>query len=147
LGHAHEGDLPLVETLHHPREVQEAAAEAVDFVHDHCLDKTGVDVGQQALQGRAFHVAAGEAAVVVARFQAGPALALLAGHIGFAGLALGVQTVELLLQAFFGGLAGVDGAAHQRRPTLLGDLVHAAVGVVIGSPRLWGEVCVNSCGH
>ena len=45
LGHAHEGDLPLVETPHHPREVQEAAAEAVDFVDVYCLDKTGVDVG------------------------------------------------------------------------------------------------------
>src|SRR5262249_26788334 len=73
------------------------------------------------LQGGPVHVAAGEAAVVVAVGQAGPALGGLAADEGLARLALGVQGVELLLQPLLGGLARVDGAADQRqRRTRLG---------------------------
>ena len=62
----------LVEGLHHPGEVEQRAAEPVDLVDDHAVDLAGLDVGQQALQGGAVHVAAGEAAVVVAVGQARP---------------------------------------------------------------------------
>ena len=67
--------------------------------------------------------AAGEAAVVVGVADQRPALGALAGDVGLAGLALGVQRVELLLQPLLGGLAGVDRAAE-----LAGDrLRHAAL--------------------
>ena len=103
----------LVEGLHHPGEVEQRAAEAIDLVDDHAVDASGGNVGQKTLQRRPFHVAAGEAAVVVAVGQADPAFVLLAGDIGLGRFALGIQGIELLLQAFFGGLAGVDGAADQ----------------------------------
>src|SRR5258708_7018689 len=57
-----------------------------------------------------------------------PAFVSLANDVGFRGLTLGVQRVELLLQSFFRGLARVDGAAHglgRRRSGCLG-LVHRA---------------------
>ena len=41
-----------------------------------------------------------------------PAFGALAGDIGLAGLALGMQAVELLLEPFLGGFPGVDGAAE-----------------------------------
>ena len=40
-----------------------------------------------------------------------PAFLVLAFDEGLAGLALGVQGIEPLLEAFLGGFAGVDGAA------------------------------------
>src|SRR2546423_15170690 len=43
---------------------------ALQLVHDYCIDLARLNVGQQALQGRAVHVAAGEAAVVVPGGQA-----------------------------------------------------------------------------
>ena len=63
----------------------------VDLVdHDH-VDPSGLDVGEQPLQRRALQRAAGEAAVVVAVRDQHPALGPLAGHVGLAGLALGVE--------------------------------------------------------
>jgi len=75
----------------------------------------GVDIGEQSLQRRSFHVASREAAVVVAFGQASPALVDLAADESLGGLALGVQRVELLFQPFLGGLARVDGTADQRQ--------------------------------
>ena len=103
----------LLEGLHEACEVEQGAAEAIDFVDDHAIDLAGLDVGQEALQGGPVHVAAGEAAVVVAVGQQGPALSGLAADVGLGRFALGVEGVELLFEAFFGALAGVDGAAHQ----------------------------------
>src|SRR5439155_16052596 len=51
---------------------------------------------------------------------------LLAGDVGLGGLALDVERVELLLQTFLGGLAGVDGTADLGRSALFGGLIHAA---------------------
>src|SRR5262249_31398825 len=62
---------------------------ALSEAHNGAFDLAGGDVGHEALQGGAVHVAAGEAAVVVALRQAGPALVLLAGDKGLAGLTLG----------------------------------------------------------
>ena len=41
----------------------------------------------------------------------------LAPDVGLAGLALGMQGVEVLLQPFLGRFAGVDGAANNRAAT------------------------------
>src|SRR5262249_7616985 len=89
----------------------------------------GLDVGQQAAQGGPVHVAAGEAAVVVALRQAGPALVALAGDEGRAGLTLGVQAVERLLGPLLGLPAGGDratgpGQGGRGRRRLAVGLVH-----------------------
>jgi hypothetical protein len=52
-----------------------------------------------------------EAAIVIAGGEDPPALVLLARVIGLAGLALGIERVELLLEPLLARFAGVDGAA------------------------------------
>ncbi len=101
----------LVEDLHDPGEVEQGPGQAVDLVDDHAVDPPRLDVGHEPLQRRPVHVAAGEAAVVVGVGQADPALVLLARDVRLGGLPLGVEGVELLVEALLGGLAGVDGAA------------------------------------
>ena len=64
------------------------------------------------LQGRPLQRAAGETAIVITVRHQEPAFGPLAGDIGLTGLALGVEAVEFLLEAFFGRLAGVDRAAE-----------------------------------
>ena len=100
-----------VEHLDDLGEVGERAGQPVDLVDDHDVDLAGRDVGEQPLQRRPLHVAAGEAAVVVALRRGLPALVLLAADVGLAGLPLGVEGVELLLEPLLGRLAGVDRAA------------------------------------
>ena len=112
LGDADEGDAVAVEHLDQPGEVHQRAGQPVDLVDDHDVDPAGLDVGHQALQGRAFQRAAGEAAIVVAVGNQQPALGLLAGDVGLTGLALGVEAVELHVEPFLGRLAGVDRAAE-----------------------------------
>ena len=103
--------LCAVEHLDQPGKVHQRAGQPIDLVDDDDVDLPRLDVGQQALQGGPLQRAAREAAVVVAVGHQKPALGLLAGDIGLAGLALGVERVELLLEAFLGRLAGIDRAA------------------------------------
>ena len=91
----------------------------VDLVDDDDVDPARFDVGDQALQRRALQRAAGEAAVVVAVGHQQPALGLLARDIGLARLALGVEAVELHVEAFLARLAGVDRAAELADDRLL----------------------------
>src|SRR4051812_229275 len=62
------------------------------------------------LQGPALQRAAGQPAIIVGGLDQSPALAALAADKRFAGFALRMQRVEVLLQPFLGGFAGVDGA-------------------------------------
>ena len=119
LGDRHEGHLGRVEDRHDPGEVGERSGQPVDLVDDHRIDLAGLDVGEQLAEGRAVHRAAGIAAVVVAGGERGPAFVLLAEDVGGAGLALGIERVEVLFEALLGGLAGVDRAADRlpARPT------------------------------
>ena len=78
---------------------------------ENAIDLAGSDVGEQALQGRTVHAAATEAAIVVVFGNGYPAGMTLTGDVGLAGIALGIQGIEFLFQAFFGGFAGVDGTA------------------------------------
>src|SRR4051794_23407822 len=66
------------------------------------------------LQGRALQRTAGQPTIIVGGLDQPPALALLAADEGFAGFALRMQRVEILLQLFLGRFAGVDGAASYR---------------------------------
>jgi hypothetical protein len=111
LGHRDEGGARCVEDGDDAGEVGERAGQPVDLVDHDDVDGAGLDIREQLPQGGPVHRPAGEAAIVIVLRQCGPALMLLAGDIGRAGLALGVERVELLLQTFFGRLAGVDRAA------------------------------------
>ena len=125
-----ERDFMLLEGLHHAGEVEQRAAQAIDLIDDDAIDLAGFDVGHQTLESGPVHVAAGEAAVVVAVGQAGPAFAGLAADEGLGRLALGVEAVELLLQTLLRALARVNGAADQGKRGALGG----AVGWVHRSP-------------
>ncbi len=101
-----------VEHLDEPGKVHQGAAEAIDLVDHHDVDPAGLDVGEEAPQGRALQRAAGHAAIVVAVGHQEPAFRALAEDVGLASLALCVERVERLLQALLADLAGVDGAAQ-----------------------------------
>ena len=76
----------------------------------HDIDPAGLDVRKELLEGGSLHRAAGDAAVVVAGPDQPPALPGLTLDVGLAGLALGIERVEVPLQALLGGFAGVDRA-------------------------------------
>ena len=112
LGDADEGHVVPLEHVDQLGEVGQRAAQAVDLVdHDH-VDHPGLDVAQQPLQGGPLQRAARDAAVVVVVGQRDPALGLLAGDVGERRLALGVERVELQLQALLGGFPGIGRAAQ-----------------------------------
>ncbi|MFO1052774.1 MAG: hypothetical protein U1F36_11215 [Planctomycetota bacterium] len=77
---ADEGDLVALEEVDQLGEVAQRAAQAVDLVDDHDVDEPALDILEQPLEAGAVRRRAGEAAVVVARVQRDPALALLAPH-------------------------------------------------------------------
>ena len=87
-------------------------APAIDLPEYRATGDAGGDVGQQAQQRGALHGAARDAAVIILIAHQHPAFGALAGDIGFAGLALGVEAVELLLQPVLGRLAGIDRTAQ-----------------------------------
>ena len=80
-----------LEDLDQLREIHERAAQTVDLVDHHDVDAAGLDVDEEAFEGRPLEGGAGDAAVVIAAVHRHPALGFLALDIGLAGLALGVQ--------------------------------------------------------
>jgi hypothetical protein len=98
----------LLERLHHLGEIEVRATQAIDLIGNDDIDFAVPNVGEQTLQSGSLHVSAGEAAVVVALRQAGPALVGLTANESLGGYSLGIQGVELLLQPFLGGLTRVD---------------------------------------
>ena len=101
-----------LEHLDQPGEVGERAGEPVDLVDDDHIDQPCLDIPEQALQCGPLQRGAGDAAIVVAVRHQHPAFRALAGDIGLAGLALGIERVELHVEALFRGFARVDGAAE-----------------------------------
>src|SRR5690606_31972560 len=79
------------------------------------IDQTGLDILDETLEARALQRATGEAAIVVAFANGGPAFRFLARHEGLASIALGVEAVELHVEPFLARLAGIDGAALAAR--------------------------------
>ena len=61
------GDAVGVEDLDDLGEVGQRAGQPVDLVDHHDVDLAGADVGQQSLQRRPLHGAAGDTAIVVLR--------------------------------------------------------------------------------
>ena len=100
-----------------------------DLVDHHDIDQPVLDVLHQPLQAGAFQRSAGDAAVVILIADQHPAFGSLAGDVRLAGLTLGVEAVELLLQPFLGGFPGVDGA-----PQLADDLPDLSGGFVMSAP-------------
>ena len=82
----------------------------VNLVADDGVDPAGLDIADQPLQRRALQRAAAVAAIIVAVVEGEPAFMALAVDVGSAGLALGVQAVEALLQTLFADFP-VDRAA------------------------------------
>jgi hypothetical protein len=100
----------VLEELDQLHEIQQWSREPVELVDHHAVDLPGLDVSQQSPQGRPFERAAREAAVVIPDGEPLPSLVPLAGDIGFARLPLGIEGVELRVEAFVGGFPRVDGA-------------------------------------
>src|SRR5260370_42564153 len=67
------------------------------------------------LQRRALHPSDRNSPVSVMSFDQPPALTRLALDERLTGLALGVQGIKVLLQSLLGRLAGINGAASERR--------------------------------
>src|SRR5262249_54093801 len=88
----------------------------VDLIDNDDVDIPGYDIGQEPLEGRAVKRAAREAAVVVPLCNQGPAFCPLARDVGLAGLPLGIERVEVHVEAFFAGLAGVNRATQFAGP-------------------------------
>jgi hypothetical protein len=99
-------------------EVGERACQPVDLVDNDHVDPVSANIVQQPVEGWPAHRAAGVAAVVIAGPDQLPALMGLALDVGFRGLPLIVERVELLLQAMLSRDAGVDGAAQYRFASL-----------------------------
>jgi hypothetical protein len=97
LGHRDEGHALAFEHLHHLREVGQAARQPVDLVDHDDVDLARLDVGHQPLERRALHVAARERRIVVVVGHRNPPLGPLAGDVGMAGVALGVDGVVFLV--------------------------------------------------
>ena len=119
LRHRDERGAVRVEHVDDLGEVGQRARQPVDLVDDDDLHLAGLDVGEQPLERRPLHGAAGEAAVVIEVAHGDPAGVLLARDVGLARLALRIERVELLLEPLLGGLAGVDGAGDAGHPSRL----------------------------
>ena len=96
-------------------EIEQRAGQPVDLVDHDDIDLAGADIGKKPLQGRALHCSPGIPAIVIVRGKDIPAFMALAQDEGLASLALGMQGIELLLEPFVGGFAGIDGAAQAPR--------------------------------
>src|SRR5271166_2738396 len=83
----------------------------LDLVDDDHVDLPRPDIVQQLLERRPLHRPARKAAIVIAFADELPSLMGLAFDVGFGGLALVVESVEVLLQTRVGGDARIDGAA------------------------------------
>src|SRR5439155_8215239 len=98
LGHRHKRRTLRVENLDQPGKIGERSGQPVDLVDDEDVDPAGPDIGEQALQRGALHIAAGESAIIIAGSDQYPALVLLAANVRLAGFALRRERVEFLLE-------------------------------------------------
>src|SRR3984957_21155938 len=118
LGDRDERHLMRVKQLDQLGKVGERAREPIDLVDNDDVDLASANVIEELLERWPVHRAAGVAAVIVAIANELPAFMSLALDVGFRGLPLIVERVELLLQAVLGRDAGVDCAAQRRFASL-----------------------------
>jgi hypothetical protein len=124
LGDADEACPCAIQNLDDFGEVGEAAGEPVDLVDDDHIHPARLHLGEQPLEAGALHVAAREAAIVIEVGQQRPAFMALAVDIGGAGLTLGIEAVEILVEPLLGRFARVDGAADPASGSRLGITPH-----------------------
>ena len=121
LGNGNECRFATFEHLDELVKAEQRAGKPVDLVYNDDVDPAGFDVCQEAFEGRAIECPAGHATIVVTVGNQDPTFPSLAGDKGLTGLSLGVQRVELHLQAFLAGFAGVDRTAQfSGRPMQVG---------------------------
>src|ERR1700693_5471158 len=101
----------LVKQLYQLGEIGERAGQPVDLVDHDDVDLAATDMVQQLLEGWAVQGGAEQPAIIIPRPDQPPALVGLALDVGLAGLALGIQRVELEVEIMLGGFAGVDRTA------------------------------------
>ena len=116
----------LVEQFDQLGEVGQRSGQPVDLVDHDDVDPAGLDIAQQALEGRPVQGTHPRSRRRHSVRDELPAFMGLALDIGLAGLPLGVERIELKIQIMLGGFAGVDRAADGWR-----SAVHAAL-----SPRV-----------
>jgi len=102
----------FVELLDDLGEVGQGSGEPVNFINDDGVDSFRGDVVQKLFQPWPLHVAAGEAAIVIATGDSMPSLMALAENVRFTRFSLGIQRIEGLLQPLFGRFAGINGATN-----------------------------------
>src|SRR5258706_611672 len=101
----------MLEGFDQLEKIQHRAGKTIDLVNDHNIDAAGLNVGHETFKGGAIERAAGHATVVIVVGDLDPTFPTLACDKGLAGLPLGVQRVELHLEAILTGFAGIDRAA------------------------------------
>ena len=101
LRHRHKRDALGIEDFDDLGEVGERAGQSVDFVHHYDVDFAGANFGQEMLQCRAIEITTRPPPIIIVLRQARPALMTLTSDERLARLPLGLQRVELLLQALF----------------------------------------------
>ena len=100
-----------IEHLDQSCKVRQIARQPVNLVDHNNVDLAIFDICHQPFQAGAVDVATRKTAIVVTIGQGNPALVTLAGNVGQSCIALRLQAVVFHVQAFIGGLAGVDRAA------------------------------------
>ena len=113
------------ELFHQAREIEQRAAEAIDFIDKDAIDLPHFDLHQQFSESRPVHAGSAETAIVITLGQHRPSRLTLAQDISLRRFALRLQGVEFLFEPFLGRLTGIDGApenggclVHQNRAPL-----------------------------
>src|SRR6266567_1700807 len=106
--------MPL-EDLHQAGKIQQRPAQPVHLIDDHAVDVPGLYVDEQSLQCLTFEIAASVAAIVIALRDQSPARVTLAPDVSLPAFSLCFETIERLIETFFGRLPCVD-AAPQSGP-------------------------------
>ena len=92
-------------------EIGQGARQAIDFVDNNDIDPVGSNVIEELLQGRAVGGSARETAVVISSTNQCPTGMGLTADIGLCRIILGIERVEVLIEAELGRDPGIDGAA------------------------------------
>src|SRR5277367_407891 len=102
-----------IEQFNQLGEVRQRPRQAVDLVDDDDVNLPGSNVVQELLKVGPVGGSTGIPAIVIPGPNQGPAGMGLASDIGGGGLVLGIQRVELLVEAMLGGDPRIDCAADR----------------------------------
>jgi len=100
-----------IEQFHQLGEIGQGARQPIDLVDDNDIDAVGANVIEELLQGRTVGGSAREAAIVISGTNQCPTGMCLAADIGLRRIILGIERVEVLIEAGVCRHARIDGAA------------------------------------